>query len=74
MCGEPLFNGETIDTHHIVPVAQGGLDSLAKPTGGNRKPSAFTQTVSPTGTFQIQVYSLEVRLEPDELETLMSGS
>jgi RNA-directed DNA polymerase len=23
-CGEPLFNGEEIDTHHIVPVAEGG--------------------------------------------------
>jgi RNA-directed DNA polymerase len=28
LCGEQLFNGETIDTHHIVPVAQGGLDSI----------------------------------------------
>lgn len=28
ICGEPLFNGEEIDTHHIVPVAQGGLDDL----------------------------------------------
>ena len=28
LCGEPLFNGETIDTHHIVPVAQGGLNSI----------------------------------------------
>jgi RNA-directed DNA polymerase len=27
-CGEPLFNGEEIETHHIVPVAQGGLDDL----------------------------------------------
>lgn len=26
ICDEPLFNGEEIDTHHIVPVAQGGLD------------------------------------------------
>jgi RNA-directed DNA polymerase len=25
-CGEPLFNGEEIDTHHIVPVAEGGTD------------------------------------------------
>ena len=24
ICGEPLFNGEEIDTHHIIPVAQGG--------------------------------------------------
>ncbi len=28
ICGEPLFNGEEIDTHHIVPVAQGGLDDV----------------------------------------------
>lgn len=28
VCGEPLFNGEEIETHHIVPVAQGGLDSI----------------------------------------------
>jgi RNA-directed DNA polymerase len=27
-CGEALFNGEKIETHHIVPVAQGGLDDL----------------------------------------------
>lgn len=27
-CGEPLFNGEEIETHHIVPVAHGGLDDL----------------------------------------------
>jgi RNA-directed DNA polymerase len=26
ICGEPLFNGEEIETHHIVPVAQGGGD------------------------------------------------
>ena len=28
VCGEPLFNGEEIESHHIVTVAQGGLDSL----------------------------------------------
>jgi len=28
ICNEPLFNGEEIDTHHIVPVAQGGLDDI----------------------------------------------
>jgi RNA-directed DNA polymerase len=27
-CGEPLFNEEEIETHHIIPVAQGGLDSI----------------------------------------------
>ena len=26
ICNEPLFNGEEINTHHIVRVAQGGLD------------------------------------------------
>jgi RNA-directed DNA polymerase len=29
ICGEPLFNGEEIETHHIVPVAQGGLDDIS---------------------------------------------
>lgn len=27
-CGEPLFNGEEIDTHHRVPVAEGGTDDV----------------------------------------------
>lgn len=27
-CGEPLFNGEEIDTHHIVPVAEGGTNDI----------------------------------------------
>ena len=26
VCGESLFNGEPIETHHIVPVAEGGTD------------------------------------------------
>ena len=25
-CGEPLLNGEEIETHHILPVAEGGTD------------------------------------------------
>ena len=29
ICGEPLLNGEFIETHHIVPVAQGGLDDIS---------------------------------------------
>jgi RNA-directed DNA polymerase len=28
ICGEPLFNGELVETHHIVPVAQGGQDDI----------------------------------------------
>jgi RNA-directed DNA polymerase len=28
ICGEPLFNGENIDTHHIIPVAESGLDDI----------------------------------------------
>nr|WP_261225677.1 HNH endonuclease [Ancylothrix sp. D3o] len=28
ICGEPLFNGEEIETHHIVPVAKGGRDDI----------------------------------------------
>jgi RNA-directed DNA polymerase len=27
-CGESLFNGEEIETHHIVPVAEGGTDDV----------------------------------------------
>ncbi len=27
-CGEPLLNGEEIETHHIVPVAEGGTDDV----------------------------------------------
>ena len=26
ICNDPLFNGEEIETHHIVPVKQGGSD------------------------------------------------
>lgn len=26
VCGDSLFNGESIETHHIVPVAEGGTD------------------------------------------------
>jgi RNA-directed DNA polymerase len=29
ICGQPLFNGEEVETHHIVPVAQGGLDDIS---------------------------------------------
>jgi RNA-directed DNA polymerase len=29
ICGEPIFNGEEIETHHIIPVAQGGLDDIS---------------------------------------------
>jgi RNA-directed DNA polymerase len=28
VCGDSLFNGEEIETHHIVPVAECGLDDL----------------------------------------------
>ena len=28
ICGEPLLNGEKIETHHILPVAKGGLDDV----------------------------------------------
>ncbi|WP_366933393.1 HNH endonuclease signature motif containing protein [Nostoc sp. NMS7] len=28
LCGEPLFNGEEIDIHHIVPVAEGGTNDM----------------------------------------------
>ena len=28
ICGEPLLNDEELETHHRVPVAQGGLDDV----------------------------------------------
>lgn len=28
ICGEPLFNGEELNTHHIVPVARSGRDDI----------------------------------------------
>ncbi|MBW4623307.1 MAG: group II intron reverse transcriptase/maturase [Cyanosarcina radialis HA8281-LM2] len=28
ICGDPLFNNEEIETHHIVPVAQGGRNDI----------------------------------------------
>jgi RNA-directed DNA polymerase len=28
ICGDSLFNGEEIETHHIVPVAKGGLNDI----------------------------------------------
>jgi RNA-directed DNA polymerase len=29
ICGEPLLNEEEIETHHIVPVSEGGLDDIS---------------------------------------------
>lgn len=29
ICGDSLFNGEPIDTHHIVPIAKGGTDAIS---------------------------------------------
>jgi RNA-directed DNA polymerase len=29
VCGQPLFNGEEIETHHIVPVFLGGLNDIS---------------------------------------------
>jgi RNA-directed DNA polymerase len=29
VCGQPLLNGEEIETHHTVPVAQGGLNDIS---------------------------------------------
>ncbi|NJQ97017.1 MAG: group II intron reverse transcriptase/maturase [Hydrococcus sp. CSU_1_8] len=67
VCGEPLFNGEEIETHHIVPVAEGGLDDLENLQHLHK--ACHKQEHS-----RIQVISLEVRLERSELETLMLRS
>jgi RNA-directed DNA polymerase len=29
VCGQPLLNGEEIETHHIIPVALGGLNDIS---------------------------------------------
>ena len=44
ICHDHLFNGEEIETHHIVPVAEGGSDDRS-----NKHASA--QIVSQAGTF-----------------------
>jgi len=28
ICGDPLFNGEAVETHHRIPVSQGGSDQV----------------------------------------------
>lgn len=66
-CGEPLFNGEEIETHHYVPVAEGGTDDV-------ENIGALTQSVPQTGTQNPSENSFEVRLEPYECESLMYGS
>ena len=66
-CGEPLFNGEETETHHIVPVAEGGTDDVEN-LQQLHKPCH--KQVHKT---QVKI-SLEVRLEPYEYESLTSGS
>jgi RNA-directed DNA polymerase len=65
-CGEPLFNGEGIETHHIVPVAEGGTDDTENL---QHLHGACHRQIHKT-----KLNLLEVRLEPDECESLMSGS
>ncbi len=66
-CGEALFNGEEIETHHIVPVAQDGRNDIENLQHLHK--ACHKQEHSKN-----QVKPLEVRLEPDECESLMSGS
>ena len=67
ICGEPLFNGEEIDTHHIIPVAQGGLDDL-------ENLRHLHKTCHKQEHSKSKFSELEIRLEPDEGSSLMSGS
>jgi len=60
ICKERLFNGEEIETHHIVPVAQGGTDDTENLVHLHR--ACHKQVHSK----QIQVERLEVGLEPDD--------
>ena len=61
ICHDLLFNGEEIETHHIVPVAEGGTDDqgnlmhLHKECHKQVHPRKKTKQVG-----------LEVRLEPDD--------
>lgn len=57
VCGDNLFNGEPIETHHIVPVAKGGSDD---PENLMHLHKACHKQVHS----RIQVERLEVRLEP----------
>ncbi|NEO55838.1 MAG: HNH endonuclease [Okeania sp. SIO3B5] len=57
MCGDHLFNGELIETHHIVPVAEGGSDDPENLMHLHK--ACHKQVHSKT-----QVERLEVRLEP----------
>jgi HNH endonuclease len=66
-CGEALFNGEEIETHHIVPVAQDGRNDIKNLQHLHK--ACHKQEHSKN-----QVKPLEVRLEPDECESLLSGS
>ncbi|MEG4489701.1 group II intron reverse transcriptase/maturase [Microcoleus sp. D2_18a_B4] len=66
-CGEPLFNGEEIDTHHIIPVSQGGRDDIENLRHLHK--TCHNQEHS-----KPKFSELEIRLEPDECESLTSGS
>ena len=50
ICGEPLLNGESIETHHIVPVAQGGLNDISNlqhlPTPCHKQVHSKTKSTS----------------------------
>ncbi|NEQ74062.1 MAG: group II intron reverse transcriptase/maturase [Okeania sp. SIO2C9] len=57
VCGDHLFNGELIETHHIVPVAEGGSDDPENLMHLHK--ACHKQVHSKT-----QVERMEVRLEP----------
>jgi RNA-directed DNA polymerase len=68
-CGESLLNGEEIETHHIVPVNEGGTDDEQNLQHLHR---ACHKQVHKTR--KSKKNSLEVRPEPYECESLMYGS
>gem|GEM_PF-3151110 len=59
VCGQPLFNGEEIETHHSRTCG-------SRWTERHQQPTAPAQTVPQAGTLKNQAKSLEVRLEPDD--------
>jgi len=60
VCHDHLFNGEEIETHHIVPVAEGGSDDVSNLRHLHK--SCHKQVHSKKS----KQVGLEVRLEPDD--------
>ena len=63
ICHDHLFNGEEIETHHIVPVAEGGSDDKSNLRHLHK---ACHKQVHSKKSKKSKRVRLEVRLEPDD--------